>query len=267
MQEGSVKSLKITVEQINEAFENSREPLAKKFPEDGDANELFVELYAAMVSVPSIGRSLLGDNEYKNLIKKIQPGEQAILLAGDGRFSFKGSGYVRGGIFDRFQIVQGDNTVRFNDRYHKRLRKIAATGAPGFKNVDLFRTPADSKFDPAQPWTLELLVGREVGPTKKAFLTFDLDYSTPEKYLNFSSPDTPANADKPVAEAPEPGARNYESTEPVWKKMWELKLPGIVVLAVGIAVLSVIFFSRRGWSNALGLPSGCVLVFWFIHCL
>ena len=88
------------------------------------ADEVFVELYAAMVSVPSIGRSLLGENEYNNMKKKLLPGEQAILLAGEGRFSFKGSGYVRGGIFDRFQIIQGDTSVRFHDKYHKRLRHI-----------------------------------------------------------------------------------------------------------------------------------------------
>lgn len=239
VEEGSVQSLKITVEQINEAYKNSRDSLAQKFPEEGDVNEAFVKLYAAMVSVPSIGRSLLGENEYKNLMKKLKPDEQAILLAGDGRFSFKGSGYVRGGIFDRFQIIQGDNSFRFHDQYHKRLRKIAAEGAPKLKDVDLFRTPADLKFDAAQPWQLELLVGRDIGPTKKAFLTFDLDYSTPEKYLNFS---------KPEAAALEPSvtADKGDKAVLIWKKMWRLKIPEIIVLGLGLAVLSLIFFFQ-GW--------------------
>lgn len=235
VEEGSVQSLKITVEQINEAYKNSRDSLAQKFPEEGGVNEVFVELYAAMVSVPSIGRSLLGENEYKNLMKKLKPDEQAILLAGDGRFSFKGSGYVRGGIFDRFQIIQGDNSFRFHDQYHKRLRKIAAEGAPKLKDVDLFRTPADLKFDAAQPWKLELLVGRNIGPTKKAFLTFDLDYSTPGKYLKFSKVEAPKM--EPAADAD-----GKEKATPVWKKMWQLKIPEIIVLALGLAVLSLIFF-------------------------
>ena len=107
-----------------------------------EADEIFIELYAAVVSIPSIGRSLLGENEYRNLRKKLKPGEQAILLAGDGRFSFKGSGYVRGGIFDRFQIIQGDTSIRFHDNYHKRLRRLATEGAPKLKDVDLFRSKA-----------------------------------------------------------------------------------------------------------------------------
>ena len=68
--EGSVHSLKITLAQINEAFKNSGEPLALDFPEDGEADEIFIELYAAVVSIPSIGRSLLGEGEYRNLEKK-----------------------------------------------------------------------------------------------------------------------------------------------------------------------------------------------------
>ena len=231
LKEGSVQHLKITLKQINEAFEASGEPLALESPEIGDADEVFVEIYAAVVSVPSIGRSLLGENEYRNLEKKLQPGEQAILLAGEGRFSFKGSGYVRGGIFDRFQIIQGDTSVRFHDKYHKRLRNIEAEGAPELKDVDLFRTPAELKFSAALPWKLELLVGRDIGPTKKVFTTFDLNYTTPDKYLIFTEvEDSGMTSD--LSKKP----------EPIWKKMWVLKLPEVIVLGVALAVLTMIFF-------------------------
>ena len=238
LDEGSVHSLKITLGQINQIFIDSGEPLAADFPEEGDDNEIFIELYAAVVSIPSIGRSLLGENEYSNLEKKLHPGEQAILLAGDGRFSFKGSGYVRGGIFDRFQIIQGDNSIRFHDRSHKRLRSIAAENAPELKDVDLFRTPADVKFDAAAPWKLELLVGRDVGPTKKVFQTFDLEYNAPEKYLSISK------AEKQPAEESSMMGMGQQGG-PIWKKMWQLKLPEIIVLGLGLAVLTMIFFFQE----------------------
>jgi len=236
--EGSVRRLKITLAQINQAFEASDNPLALDFPEEGEADEIFFELYAAVVSIPSIGRSLLGEGEYRNLEKKLQPGEQAILLAGDGRFSFKGSGYVRGGIFDRFQIIQGDTSIRFHDRFHKRLRQLAAEGAPELKDVDLFRTPADLKFNAAAPWKLELLVGREVGPTKKVFLTFDLDYSAPEKYLSFTKVEVQDTATStPTALSQKP--------VPIWKQMWQLKIPEIMVLGLALIVLTAIFFFQN----------------------
>jgi NosR/NirI family nitrous oxide reductase transcriptional regulator len=233
--DGSVRRLKITLQQINKAFGESGNPLALQFSEEGEADEIFIELYAAIVSIPSIGRSLLGENEYRNLQKKLKPGEQAILLAGDGRFSFKGSGYVRGGIFDRFQIVQGDTSVRFHDNYHKRLRHLAAAGAPELKDVDLFRTPADLKFNAAMPWKLELLVGRNIGPTEKVFLIFDLEYSPPKKYLNFTTIEV---ADEDARTSIGQSAM----AEPIWKKMWQFKLVEIVVLGFALAVLTMIFF-------------------------
>jgi len=233
--EGAVHRLKITLSQINQAFANSGNLLSQEFPEEGDANEVFIELYAAVVSIPSIGRSLLGEREYQNLLKKLQPGEEAILLAGSGRFSFKGSGYVRGGIFDRFQIVQGDTSILFHDRYHKRLRKIAADGAPDLDNVDLFRTPADLKFNAASPWKLKLLVGRSIGPTKKAFLTFNLNYSVPKQYLSFAeikAEDRAVSADSATP----------LKSQPIWKKMWRLKIGEVIVLGLALAILTMIFF-------------------------
>ncbi len=231
--EGSVRRLKLSLKQINQAYQAGNDFRAADLPEEGDDDEVFIELYAAMVSIPSIGRSLLGENEYRNLEKKLQPGEQAILLAGDGRYSFKGSGYVRGGIFDRFQVIQGDTSVRFHDRYHKRLRALAAEGAPQLKDVDLFRTPADLEFDAALPWKLELLVGRDVGPTEKVFLTFDLNYRTPDKYLSFEKvAQDQADASEGLA----------EQAEPIWKKMWQLKVWEITVLAIALLVLTSIFF-------------------------
>ncbi len=233
--EGSVHRLKITLAEINQAFIDSGNQIAPNFPEKGKADEIFIELYAAVVSIPSIGRSLLGEKEYLNLKKKLKPGEQAILLAGDGRYSFKGSGYVRGGIFDRFQIIQGDISVRFHDRYHKRLRRLAAEGAPELKDVDLFRTPADLKFKAAESWILQLLVGRNTGPTNKVFLTFDLNYSVPDTYLTFTDVKAQSTGDPT-----EVGLS--QTAEPVWKKMWVLKFWDIVVIGFSLLVLSTIFF-------------------------
>jgi len=232
--DSSVQKLALTLEQVNAAFEASGDQLAAARPEQGAPNELFIDLYAAVVSIPAIGRSLLGEAEYRNLTQRLEPGQQAILLAGDGRYSFKGSGYVRGGIFDRFQIVQGDASIRFHDFQHKRLRQIKAEGAPDLKDVDLFLLPPDVGFDPAAAWKLELLVGRDIAATKKAFLTFDLDYKPPEKYLTFIEPEEPEgllswfDADAPDA--------------PLWMKMWVIKLPEVVILMAALGVLTVIFF-------------------------
>lgn len=230
--DGSVRRLKITLAQINQAFEATNNIPAIDQAEQGDPSESFVEIYAGLVSVPSIGRSMLGDAEYQNMQKRLEPGQQAILLAGNGRYSFKGSGYVRGGIFDRFQIIQGDTSIRFHDHSHKRLRRVVADGAIDFVDVDLFRIPADLNFDPTLPWHLELLVSRFTSATKKAFLTFDMNYELPKKYLQL----------KPVIKS---DANSVRQETPLWQKMWWQKLPEIIVLSIILMALTIVFFFQN----------------------
>jgi NosR/NirI family nitrous oxide reductase transcriptional regulator len=242
LQDGSVASLNLSLAQINTAFEKSGNAIAAARKEEGDPQESFIDLYAAVVSVPAIGLSVLGEREYNNLVKSLEPGQQAIALAGDGRFSFKGSGYVRGGIFDRFKITQGDSTIRFHDYHHKRLRNIAADGAPDLKDVDVFRIPTEIEFDPAAPWQLELLVGRDIGPVEKVFLTFDLDYRMPDKYLLIPKPE-PWSA---AAFRAKFGLPNPQATDaPVWMKMWTLKVPEVIVLMLALVALTLIFFFQN----------------------
>jgi len=241
--DGSITRLQLTLADINTAFENSGDQVAASRPETGLPDETFIDLYAAVASVPAIGLSVLGEREYNNLLKKLEPGQHAIFLAGDGRFSFKGSGYVRGGIFDRFKITQGDTTIRFHDHQHKRLRSIGAEGAPDLKDVDIFYIPTELEFDPATAWSLELLVGREIGPVEKAFLTFDLDYKTPDKYLLFTAAEATSLLTSLRMKLGLPDPESEDA--PLWMKMWELKFPQVFVLLLALLALTAIFFFQN----------------------
>lgn len=128
---------------------------------------------AALVSVPAIGAAVLGQAEYANLAGWLAEGDSAVAIAANGLYNFKGSGYVRGGIFDRIVLIQDDVSVRFRDRQHRRT-SIAAPGAPAFTEADLFRIPADSGFDPTKPFRIQLLAHRDVAAIEKVFTTFDL---------------------------------------------------------------------------------------------
>lgn len=235
--DGSVRRRVITVGDINRAFAESGDPEAAARPEQGADEETFIDFNIALVSIPTIGRSLLGADEYANLQNRLEPGQSAILVMGRGRYSFKGSGYVRGGIFDRFQIIQGETSIRFRDKNHKRLRETTATGAPAFKEVGLFYIPRAAIFDPAKPWRLELLVSRATGPTSKAYLTFDLDYGAPDKYLA---------APVQVASLPDAASAGFdENGMPLWQKLWLAKTWQIGILLAAISLLTVAFFFQN----------------------
>ncbi len=245
--DGSVRRLSITVGEVNEAFERSGNEEAIARPERGEPEETFIDLYVALATIPTIGRSLLGEAGYEQLTERLEPGEHAIVVMGEGRYSFKGSGYVRGGIFDRIELVQDVDTLRFRDRDHTRLGDVAAEGAPDFPEVSLFRVPADFGFEPAEPWTLQLLVQRATGPLDKVFTTFGLSYTPPEQYIETTLPPEPAapqvgNAVVSGPEAGEAEALTGELAEPLWVRMWRANTFKIAIAAAAIGVLTVIFF-------------------------
>ncbi|MDE0202310.1 MAG: FMN-binding protein, partial [Rhodospirillaceae bacterium] len=165
--DGSVRRLNLSVGEVTADFAAAGKEKAAARPESDAPDARFIDLYVAEVSVPVIGRSLLGDAEYENLRARLEPGQHALLIAANGLYSFKGSGFVRGGIFDRVQLVQGDGSTRFRDRQYKHLGEVAADMAQPFSEVGLFVVPTEAEFDPVAPWTLQLLVQRAIGALDK----------------------------------------------------------------------------------------------------
>ena len=244
--DGSVRRLALSVGEVSEAFRRAGHPEAADRPEVADASGSFIDLYVAPVSVPAIGRSLLGEQGYAALAASLKPGQAAILIAADGAYSFKGSGYVRGGIFDRIEVDQGDAGIHFHDRNHTRIGDVVARGAPKFRDVDIFRVPDTSTFDAAAPWTLRLLAQRATGARDKAFLTFDVGYALPEAYLKpvVAPPPvaTTGPAAKPAAAATPTSVDPSDAAPPIWQRLWRDKVVEIAVLLVAIGVLTLIFF-------------------------
>ncbi|MGI9378213.1 MAG: 4Fe-4S binding protein, partial [Methyloligellaceae bacterium] len=158
--------------------------------------------------------------------------------------SFRGSGFVRGGLFDRFQLIQNENAIRFRDKQYKRLSRVAATDAPRFQEIALLRIPENVKFDPTEPWRVQLLVGREIGPRDKAFLTFDLDYRLPSDYFRVeeTKPANPISKDNPL----QASSKSENSTSildtPLWERLWKQKSVEVVILIIALVILTIIFF-------------------------
>jgi len=246
--DGSVRSLRVTVGEVTKAFADAGQRQAAERPETGNPDDRFIDLYVAPVSVPTIGKSLLGDTVYERLEKKLKPGRQAILVAGDGAYSFKGSGYVRGGIFDRIELMQDGEGVRFRDRNHTRLGDIAAEGAPRLREIALFTVPDEFALDLSEPWELQLLVQRSFGARDKATLPFNLGYTLPERYLKPVPAAEPAAAAPPAAVS-EPAAETAATApvddEALWVRIWKLNTIQIGITVAALLVLSAIFFFQN----------------------
>lgn len=238
--DGTLRRLSLDVGQTNAAFAAMEDPRAAKRALTEAPETTFIEMQAALVSHPAIAKALLGDAVAGNLADWLEEGDHAVAIVGRGIYSFKGSGYVRGGIFDRIVLIQHDVSVRFRDRMHKRINSIVTEGAPVFNEADLFKIPADSGFDPTQPFRIQLLVHREVGAIEKVFTTFDLGYQLPQKYISLIAP--------PPTEAVSAGVDELTSQseadahQALWKRIWAGKQVEIAVLATMLTLLTGMFF-------------------------
>src|SRR5690606_10428873 len=252
LKSGAVGHLRLTVADVNKAFEATGRQGAIDHPEPGAPEDTFIDLYAALVSVPSIGRSLLGDAEYGYLRDRLAPGQQAILIAGNG-YSFKGSGYVRGGVFDRIEVIQNENSFRFTDLDHQRLADLMAAGAPGFREVALFTVPTDAVFDPVEPWRLQLTVQRVVSVKEKAFTAFVLNYDLPRTYTKVDTQAAQAGTQSgdgtagtpPVADSQIADTDGDEAAPALWKQIWIAKTVQIAIISIALLTLIAVFFFQN----------------------
>ncbi|MEH6644004.1 4Fe-4S binding protein [Vreelandella glaciei] len=213
--DGTIRRLQLTHGEVDASFVGTPAEDYLRSPQPAD--KTFIELFYTYLNPPTAGRNLLGDTGYDQLMVELKDGEHAIAVMGRGDYSFKGSGYVRGGIFDRIELSQGSTRVSFHDRDHIRLGDLALEGAPSLAERDIFIVREEAGFDPGQPWQLELLVRRASGPLDTEFSRFSADYSVPEAYI----------------ERPEPPVE-----EPIWVQVWRDKAFQIAVLSAGLLVLT-----------------------------
>ena len=220
---GAIRKLYLNRKTVDEAFIGTEAEHVDEAKAD-QKQDMFAEIYFAQVNIPTVGRNILGDHEYEYLIANLQPGEHAMVFMGTG-YSFKGSGYVRGAIFDRIQILQNSNAFAFRDLDHSRLPDIYIDGAPQFTERSIFIVRAHHEFNPASDWQLELLVRRQTGPLESIFTSFKADYHTLDKYV-----------DRPPLILPEP---ELTLAQQVWK---EKNTEVIILIVLLVLVVMSLFF-------------------------
>ncbi|MBD9454708.1 regulatory protein NosR [Rhizobium sp. RHZ02] len=242
--DGSVRSLRLTVGEVSKAFEEASHPEAASHPETANPEDRFIDLYIAPVSVPAIGKTLLGDVAYQRLATQLKPGQSAILVAGDGAYSFKGSAYVRGGIFDRVELLQSGQGLRFRDRDHTRIAALAPSDAPRLREIALFVVPPEFSFEVTEPWELEMLVQRSsTGARDKSVIPYSIPYALPSTYYTVTQTSSQEQVPVAAAEKSDPAEAKPEPGEPpLWKRMWGMNRASIAIIVAALLVLTAIFF-------------------------
>lgn len=234
---GAIRRLHVTKAMVAKAFKHHKGEVVDDITSavvGGTGKDNFINLYYADITPPTVGINLLGRAAYRALRKKLKPGDEAIAVVANGVYSFKGIGYVRGGIFDRLHVVQDNNLMLFHDTSYLPLVDTRLKGMPQFQQKGIFIIRHGYDFDPGKPWTLQLVVRRQIGPLKSIYTTFQGGYTTPAAYI--------------VRQAPTLAQRVENG--PLWGRIWYRQRIEIAVLLAGLLVLSVIlvfqdWFVRR----------------------
>jgi len=209
---GAVQNLRVTFGDV----------VAPLKPEGDDGN-VFIDLYAALLTPAGIGGNLLGPRPHQQLFSNLGADDNAILIAANGYYSFKGRAYRKTGSFGRIQITQDGKTITLKRNDYDNLEFLKAGGAPEFREIARFVLPRATGFDPVRPWRLDLFVNAETGAASTETQVFSLDYVLPDAFI---VPATAALFDTVGDDRPE---------MPLWQQTWDqrrYRIAGLLVLLV-----------------------------------
>jgi transcriptional regulator of nitric oxide reductase/ferredoxin len=251
LKDGSMVHRRVTERDVAAAL--GVDPADSTVPPD----QLFIDLYLALLTPPRIGETLLGKTAFNRLFAHAAADDHAVLIAANGRYSFKGTEYVRSGRFERLQLVQKDRTMPLVGDRHQTIETLKAEGAPDFREIGVFLIPAADGLDPLDSWRLDLLVRRDSSRGGERSAVFTVDYRLPARY-RIGDP-SPSPSDNEIA---------ADSAAALWQDVWTERwgriavLTGFLVLLTAMLVLQDMVAQRRKAYRMLRLGILAFVLVW-----
>jgi hypothetical protein len=193
-----------------------------------DPDGTYVDLYVGYANAPTIGRALLGDAAWKDMMGNLQPGQAAYWVATAGRDPLVGPTFVRGTPPPRLTLSQGGEPLEAKDA-DAELRPVP--GGPTFRRMLVIQTPAMAAVDPSGTMTFTLRLVRKKGQMFPTVVEKSVSLAyTPPAGLFF----------RPAAPLPE------------WLADWIAHWPQLATIAAALVLLSAVLARPRGVSVHAG---------------
>ena len=156
------------------------DPEALRRPDDA-----FIELWVGELDAPMIGRNLLGDKAFAQLVADLD-GRHALLVVSTGRYSFVTDDYVQGAVPTRLTLSQSEAPVELRDFAWRTPIPQAPAG-----DLAVFVIKPQTGWDPSSVATLALRATREKGQILPERISHDFGflYSTPADLLILPPPE------------------------------------------------------------------------------
>ena len=195
---------------------------AQTLPPAGESP--FVEIWVAILDPPTIGRNLLGQQDFSRAMATLGSEQVGLFLASRGLHSHRGTAWRRSGVFERVRVIQGNEILVPQTDDYLRIDRLAVEGAPNFKEMSLFRLPSD-RIDPTAPFSIEVKASRAAEGNEAVSMQIPLTYTLPERFHR-----------KPAA-VPE--------IQPLWVAAWKRKSGEIVGVVLLLTLLALILFLQE----------------------
>jgi NosR/NirI family nitrite reductase transcriptional regulator len=210
---GALSEVQVTMTEAAAALAGAKVPIPA-----GDGP--FLHLWTGLIDAPTVGQSLLGQQDFTKAVGNLGPGETALIVISQGLHSHRGTDWKKAGIFDRITILQGDTRFQPTEASYQMLKRLQAPGAPEAKEISLFRLPP--AINPLLPIRVEITASRDTAAAPVS-MTIATDYTLPAALR--LAPDT------------EP--------EPLWRAIWDAKHLETAIVATMLAVLTLILFAQE----------------------
>src|SRR6185369_11935789 len=185
-------------------------------------DELYMDLFVAYLNAPTIGRAILGDEQYKAVMERNFDNRHLWWIGSAGRFQIVDDDFTPGTQSPRVAMAQDGGFLDFRDQG---FDPLGIAGPPPLNSSRLFGVVADAPIDPAQSLDIVLTLTRAKGiilPTL-THQQVKLAYRPPSQLFVY-----------PPAPLPE------------WLLAWKSRWPDLAVIGLSLLILSVVL-ARPRW--------------------
>jgi NosR/NirI family nitrous oxide reductase transcriptional regulator len=215
VERGLIGTLRVTHAEAEKLFAGSE---GEGVDDEALANPdgTLIELYVGYLNLPTVGRTVLGDARYGDLMQKLEPGQHALWVASTGRDRLLDDSFVPGTAPPKLQLTQGGYPAEMRDLV---FEHPAPPGAPEFNSSGVFRVYAASNLDPAQAMQLTLTLTRAKGIMLPRITnkSVSVDYTLPDRYFVYPP--------KPL---------------PEWLIAWQGRWPDLALIGAALVLLSAV---------------------------
>ena len=210
-------------------------PSALERIEQDPGSALFSVIHFAYLNAPIIGRNLLGDARYRQLMQSLKKGEQVLAVFSQGPFAHVPDNFKPGTVPGRLSLQQQGLAIELRDLNalddSDPDNTFALAGLPSFEHAQLFRIKGHAGFNPAAEAELNLNVELARNHLISDQARLGYSYQLPEHLFDWVE----------IAEPVKP--------TPLWLRIWQDRIPQILTLVTALLLLSWVFVRQRHFSH------------------